>query len=144
MRIFVAGIMQGSHLGAVLHSQTYRGRLRELLAKHFPDAHIYDPLDDHENSLDYDEARGREVFLKHNRMCGQVDLVLAYVPEASMGTAIEMWEAHRHGRFVVCISPLEHNWAIRFCSHAIYPDADALAVALENGELQRRIEEVKG
>jgi hypothetical protein len=115
-----------------------------LLAKHFPAARIYDPLEDHENSLDYDAARGREVFLKHNRMCGQVDMVLAFVPEASMGTAIEMWEAHRHGRFVVCVSPLEHNWAIRFCSDALYPDVEALAMALENGDLQRQLDEVRG
>ena len=39
--------------------------------------------------------------------------------------AIEMWEAHEHGRGVVlAISPLVHNWAIKYCSHAVYRDLD--------------------
>jgi len=134
MRIFLAGIMQGSHLGAVLHQQDYRGRLRELLAHHFPQAEIYDPLADHSDSLDYDADRGRQTFYHHNRMCREVDLVVAFVPEASMGTAIEMWEAYRHGRRVVTISPLAHNWAIRYCSDAIYPDFESFASALTDGE----------
>lgn len=133
MRIFLAGIMQGSHLGAVLHEQDYRSRLRELLAKHWPAADIYDPLADHADSLDYDEHRGRRVFYHHNQMCRDVDLVVAYVPQASMGTAIEMWEAYRNGRRVVTISPLVHNWVVRYCSDAIYPDFEAFAAALADG-----------
>jgi hypothetical protein len=43
MRFFLAGIMQGSHLGAVLHNQDYRGRIKSLVAEHFPGADIYDP-----------------------------------------------------------------------------------------------------
>lgn len=139
MRIFLAGIMQGSHLGAVLHLQDYRPRLRALLARHFPHADIYDPLADHADSLDYDESRGREVFYRHNEMCREVDWVVAFVPEASMGTAIEMWEAYRHGRRVVAISPLTHNWVIRYCTDAIYPGWDAFVAALESGELMRQM-----
>lgn len=133
MRIFLAGIMQGSHFGAVLHRQDYRATLRELLARHFPQAEIYDPLADHSDSLDYDEDRGRRTFYHHNRMCRDVDLLIAFVPEASMGTAIEMWEAYRHGRRVVTISPLVHNWVIRYCSDVIYPDVEAFAAALAEG-----------
>ena len=103
--IFIAGIMQGSHLAEVLHHQGYRGQLKGLLARQLPEAQIYDPLADHQDSLEYDDERGRDVFLGHNRMCGEVDVVVAFVPEASMGTAIEMWEAHRHGRYVVASSP---------------------------------------
>ena len=67
--------------------------------------------------------------------------MIAFVPEASMGTAIEMWEAHEHGRAaVLTISPLDHNWAVRFCSHAIYPDFEAFENAVHRGEVQRTIE----
>jgi hypothetical protein len=137
--IFLAGIMQGSHLGMALHGQDYRGRLKELLAKHFPHAEIYDPLADHANSLAYDEDRGRQVFFYHNRMCAEVDVVVAFVPEASMGTAIEMWEAYRHGRAVVTISPLAHNWAVRFLSHELYADLDEFEAALADGRLAQRL-----
>jgi hypothetical protein len=143
MDIFIAGIMQGSHREATLHNQDYRARLKQLLREYIPGAHVYDPLADHRESLDYDEATGRRVFQRHNRMCRTVDLVIAFVPEASMGTAIEMWEAHEHGRgAVVTISPLSHNWAIRFCSDQVFSDFAAFEHALTSGELLKNVLDV--
>ena len=139
MKLFLAGIMQGSHLGAVLHNQNYRAELKQLLREHLPQAEIYDPLSDHADSLDYDAERGREVFLKHNRMCREVDVLIAFVPEASMGTAIEMWEAHSAGRVVLTISPLSHNWAVRFLSDVIYPDFESFAAQLASGQVAREV-----
>jgi hypothetical protein len=139
MRFFLAGIMQGSHLDPVLHNQDYRARLQQLLALHFPQAQIYDPLSDHCNSLDYDDERGRNVFFHHNRMCREVDVVLAFVPAASMGTAIEMWEAHQHGRTVITISPLSHNWAVKFLSDLVFPDVQAFEAALADGQIARLV-----
>jgi hypothetical protein len=142
MRFFLAGIMQGSHLGAVLHNQDYRTRLKSLLATHLPAADIYDPLADHGNSLDYDAEQGQSVFFYHNRLCREVDVVIAFVPEASMGTAIEMWEAHQHGRSVVTISPLKHNWAIKFLSHILYGSVEEFETALTSGNLARQLAEI--
>ena len=104
--------------------------------------HHYGSLTDHADSLEYGEDRGREVFWKHNRMCREVDAVIAFVPEASMGTAIEMWEAYEAGRAVITISPLVHNWAVVFLSHARYDDFDDFVAALASGEVERTIEEV--
>lgn len=140
MRIFLAGIMQGSHLAAVLHNQEYRAQIKSLLMENLPGAEVYDPLADHSNSLDYEPELGRKVFFNHNRLCAEVDVVVAFVPEASMGTAIEMWEAHRNGRVVLTISPLEHNWAVRFLSHAVYKDLDQFRAALCSGEVAATIE----
>ncbi len=142
MRFFIAGIMQGSHQGVAMHNQDYRPHLKQLLARHFPQAEIYDPLSDHGDSLNYDATLGREVFFHHNRMCRDVDVVLAFVPEASMGTAIEMWEAHQHGRAVISISPMTHNWAVKFLSHQVYPDLEALEAAIVSGALAQRIAEI--
>jgi len=139
MRIFLAGIMQGSHLAARLHNQNYRARLRRLLEQHIEGVDVYDPLSDHSDSLDYDAARGRAVFMKHNRMCREVDVLIAFVPEASMGTAIEMWEAYQAENVVISISPLEHNWAIRFLSDEIFPDVEQFEHALATGRLGERI-----
>jgi hypothetical protein len=143
MRIFIAGIMQGSHVLLAMHDQDYRSRLKRLLGQHWPDAEVYDPLADHTNSLDYTPQKARDVFLKHNRMCGEVDLVIAFVPEASMGTAIEMWEAARHQKVVVTISPLELNWAVRFCSDLLYSSVEAFELDLAAGTLRRKVEELK-
>ena len=141
MRFFIAGIMQGSHREAVVHEQSYRSHVRSLLERNYPGADIYDPLANHEASLNYDDAMAREVFYKHNRLCREVDVVIAFVPEASMGTAIEMWEAHEHGRgIVIAISPLSHNWAVRFCSHLVFLDIDAFETELSSGLLAGKIE----
>jgi hypothetical protein len=143
MRFFLAGIMQGSHTEAVLHDQDYRQRIKQLIAASFPGAEIYDPRADHANSLNYDEPTGREVFFRHNQMCRQIDVLLAFVPEASMGTAIEMWEAHQHGAAVITISPLRHNWAVKYLSHALYVDVEEFAAAVESGEVARRVEQIR-
>jgi hypothetical protein len=107
MRIFLAGIMQGSHVAALVHDQTYRDTLRELLQSRWPQAAVYDPFAGHGNSIGYDLRRASEVFHRHVGMCREADLVVAYIPEASMGTAIEVWEACQHGRAVVTITPLD-------------------------------------
>lgn len=143
MRFFIAGIMQGSRLDLGLHGQDYRQRLQRLIEKHVPAADIYDPLAEHHESVEYDDAKGREVFYFHNRLCREVDVVVAFIPEASMGTAIEMWEAHEHGRgVVITISPLSHNWAVKFCSHLVYSGLDDFEADLASGTLLPRIEEL--
>jgi len=141
MRFFLAGIMQGSRRDLGLHGQDYRERLRKLIEYHVPGADVYDPLVEHQESVEYDDPKGRKVFYYHNRLCREVDVVVAFVPEASMGTAIEMWEAHEHGRgVVITISPLEHNWAVKFCSHVVFTDLAAFEAQLKSGDLLAKIE----
>lgn len=94
MKFFIAGIMQGSKTDLALHVQDYRQLIKESLSKAFPDAVVYDPLEYNKDSLTYNYKTGKKVFLAHNRMCGtEFDVLVAFVPEATMGTAIELWEA---------------------------------------------------
>ena len=141
MRFFLAGIMQGSHAEAIVHDQEYRTRIKRLIETHFPQADVYDPRAEHAESLDYDEATGRSVFFRHNLLCREINVLLAFVPEASMGTAIEMWEAYQHGAAVIAISPLKHNWAVKFLSHALYDDIPDFEAALRSGEIARVVRE---
>jgi hypothetical protein len=143
MRFFLAGIMQGSYAEALLHDQEYRTRIQQLLETHFPQAEVYDPRANHAESLGYDDVTGRSVFFRHNLMCREVDVLLAFVPEASMGTAIEMWEAYQHGAAVITVSPLKHNWAVKFLSHAVYTDMKELEAALERGDVARCIQSAR-
>lgn len=143
MRFFIAGIMQGSRRDLGLHGQDYRQRLQSLLRKHVLGADVYDPLAEHHESIEYDDAKARDVFYYHNRLCREVDVVVAFVPEASMGTAVEMWEAHEHGRgIVITISPLAHNWAVKFCSHLVFADFESFEEELASGRLLRQINEL--
>lgn len=139
MRFFLAGIMQGSLVDKAMHEQDYRTRIGEAVRKAFPEAEIYDPLAKHVGSLGYTPKKGIETFFHHNFMCRQVDVLVAFVPQASMGTAIEMWEAHLNGAAVVTISPLQHNWAIKFLSHILYDDLPQFEAELQGGQLGQRI-----
>lgn len=143
MRFFIAGIMQGSHTAKAVHDQVYREHVGDLLAQYFPGADVYDPRAKHRNSIEYADLTGREVFFRHNAMCREVDALVAVLPSASMGTAIEMWEAYQAGAAVITISPMEHNWVVRFLSHAVYPHLDAFATALADGAVARCIEQVR-
>jgi hypothetical protein len=140
---FIAGIMQGSFREMAMHNQSYREELRRLLPEYFPDCRVYDPLVHHVKSTEYGDRKGRDTFFTHNKMCGtEVDVLIAFVPEATMGTAIEMWEAYKNGAAVITISPLTANWAVRFLSHAIYPDFAAFCEALNSGEISATIQKV--
>jgi len=140
MRFFIAGIIQGSYQEEKIHDQDYRSALTQLLQENFPNADVFDPFAKHHDSIHYPDDLGREVFLQHNALCSEVDVVIAFVPEASMGTAIEMWEAWRNGRTVVAVSPMAVNWAIKFLSHILYPTFETLVKDIKSGELKRKIE----
>ena len=141
MRFFLAVIMQGSNRGDVLEQQDYRSQLGDLLTEHFSGSEIYDPLQGNEGSVQYDDETARATFVGHNHMCREVDVVVAYVPEASMGTAIEIWEAYSHGKVVISISPLVRNWVIRLCSHFVCDDLAAFEAALNSQQIQQVISE---
>jgi len=123
--VFLAGIIQGS-LPDAIHPQDYRREIGDLVRAHLPGAEIYDPFAHHPESLGYDEATGRSVFLDLMARAGRADLLIAFVPEASMGTAIEIWNARNAGAAVICVSPLAENWVVRFLPDILLPDIDAL------------------
>ena len=131
-KIFIAGVIQGSHQDKSIHSQDYRQELRDLLAVAFPDARIYDPFEGHENSIEYDDHKGRETFLSGIKAVLESDLVIAYLPHASLGTAIEVWESHKNKIPVWTISPMKTNWVVRFCSDKVFESIEDLAAFLQN------------
>jgi hypothetical protein len=134
-RIFLAGIIQGSLVESTIHNQDYRAAIKRVLAETLPDAEVYCPVTAHPNSLSYDDATGREVFLRHIDMARGSNMVIAYLPSASMGTAIELWEAHRGGTPVVTISPLTINWAIKFLSDLVVADLAEFESACRDGRV---------
>jgi hypothetical protein len=131
-KIFIAGVIQGSHQDNTIHSQNYRQELRNLLVSAFPDSQIYDPFEGHENSIEYDDTKGRETFLSGVKAVLESDLVIAYLPHASLGTAIEVWESHKKGIPVWTISPMKTNWVVRFCSDKVFENIEDFAAYLQN------------
>ena len=124
--IFIAGIIQGSKKGKVLHNQNYRKDLKKLLNKYFPEARIIDPVSVHPRSAYYTYKTGKKVFHKSIKQALSSDLFIAYLPEASMGTAIEMWECHRKKVPVWTISLLRENWVVKFLSKKVFSSTKEL------------------
>lgn len=124
--IFIAGIIQGSKKGKVLHNQDYRKRLKQILSRYFPKAQIIDPVAVHPESVYYTYQTGKKVFHNSIKEALASDLVIAYLPEASMGTAIEMWECHIKKVPVWAISPLKENWVVKFLSKKVFSSTKEL------------------
>ena len=74
-----------------------------------------------------------------------IEAALPRTEEILMPTLAEKWveQGREEGRAaVLTISPLAHNWAVRFCSHAIYSDLNAFENAVRSGEVLRTVEHV--
>lgn len=141
MRVFLAGIIQGSHRGLELHDQSYRERLKAILREHWPDAEVCCPIEMHPAGVGYAPAEQRTAFLGLVETAAHAGLLIAFLPEASLGTAIEMWEAYHHGRVVVVITPMRDNWVINLLAHAVLPSLDAFEAFVQDGRLAALFEQ---
>jgi hypothetical protein len=135
VRLFVAGIMQGSKREMAVHGQDYRDEIAAVVRRHHPEIEIVDPAKIHPNSVDYTRERAVATFLDSLDRAAAADLLVAYLPEASMGTALEIWRAHQAGKPVFVISPMASNWMLWATATRIFPDIDAFAAFLASGHL---------
>jgi hypothetical protein len=140
MRVFIAGIMQGSRQDHLIGSQNYRSQLAEALAAQFNPLEIIDPFSLHPNSVDYDDVLVRDTFLSMTELAGSADLVLAYLPEASMGTAIELWTAHHAGVPAIVVTPMTHNWVVKVTASQVVSDLESLLDFIESGQLRQLVD----
>jgi hypothetical protein len=138
LRFFVAGIIQGS-LPDTVHPQDYRGEIAGLLRQAFPGAEVFDPVLEYPDSIGYDDATASAAFFDLMDRAGRCDVLVAFVPEASMGTAIELWNAHHAGAYVVCVSGLTLNWVVRYLADMVVPDLAGLARVIGDGTLAEAI-----
>jgi hypothetical protein len=130
MRIFLAGVMQASLHGKGIVDQGYRNAIGDALLAKWPELDVVDPLVLHPNSVEYDDEAARETLFALVTLATTCDLVIAYVPQASMGTALEMNAAYHAGIPVIAISPLRENWVIRAASDRILPDLQSFKTLL--------------
>ena len=137
MRVFIAGIIQGSRTDGDIETQDYRREIAQIVRRHIPGVEVWDPVELHPNSVEYGPERARQTLLELASLAGQADAVIAYVPSASMGTAIEMWNAHQHGKPVYTISPLSGNWVVEFLSERVFASLTTFAAFVANGGLTR-------
>jgi hypothetical protein len=137
MQVFIAGIMQGSRLDHYIGDQDYRRIITEAILERQPGFEIVDPNELHPDGVDYGDELAKETLLEMADLAAQADLVVAYAPRASMGTAIEMWQAFQAGRPVVTISPMVSNWVVKHISAQVLPDLDAFRSWVAEGGLDK-------
>lgn len=135
MEIFISGIIQGSRPIHDLHAQDYRETIKAALRQYLPEATIVCPWELHPNSASYDDTTARATFFFEMEAAGRADAIVSYLPEASMGSAIELWEAHRHGALVFIISPMRDNWTVKFLASRLFPDLPAFSAFVASGEM---------
>ena len=134
---FLAGVIQGSHEGAHTHSQDYRDEIKAILAKKAPGRKVFCPVENHRHSVTYTDEEARKVFFGHIEILRRSRVMIAYLPTASMGTAVEMAVCKEEGIPIVTITPMALNWVVRLYSHAVVPDFKAFAKWLTKKNLKK-------
>jgi len=140
MHVFIAGVMQGKRLDNQIDAQDYRLRIGGAIREHIPEVEIIDPWASNPHSVNYDEQRARHTFLSMTRKASDADLLIAYLPTVSMGTAMEMWQAFQASTYIIAVTPHIHHWAIRFTANEILPDLDTLLADIENGRIYKLLQ----
>lgn len=143
LTFFLAGIIQGS-LPDSIHDQVYRGDIAAMLRAAFPGADIFNPTDAYPDSLSFDYETGKNAFFDLMNRAGQAKVVIAFLPEASMGTAIEIWNAFHAGHLVIAISPLGENWVLKFMAQHVCSDMASFEDMVNSGRLAEIIREFYG
>ena len=135
VRVFIAGIMQGSRSDGGIDAQDYRREIARIVRRHVSGVEVLDPLELHPDSVGYSPEQAKQTLLELIELAGRADVLVAYVPSASMGTAIEMWNAYQRGVRIYTISPLAGNWVVRSLSERVFPDIGAFAAFVAGGGL---------
>ena len=135
MHVFIAGVMQGSKKGKGITSQDYRQAIRtEILAIH-PNAEVTDPFMLFPDSPEFDDERAHQVLHEMAKTAGDSDILIAYLPVASMGTALEMIRAYDNGVPVISITPMAENWVVRSLSNYVFPTTEKFNAWVRDGGL---------
>ncbi len=138
-RVFIGGIMQGSRRENTIDAQDYRAQISACLRTHVPRVEIVDPFELHPDSVAYEVEEARQTLIALAREAGRADAMVAFVPEASMGTALEIWEAYHSGHPVFTISPLAHNWVVKCLSTRVFQDLAEFSAFVAAGEFERAV-----
>jgi hypothetical protein len=85
--------------------------------------------------VQYTQDQARQTFLHYTAAAAEADILIAYLPCVSMGTAMEMWSAYCAGRYIVAVTPFIHHWAILATANEILPDLETLLAYIESGRL---------
>ena len=99
------------------------------------------PAELNPDSVAYNTEAARRAFMGELDLAAEADVLVAYAPVATMGTAVEMYRAHAAGRLVFTVSPMATNWAVRFLSTRVFGDLAEFEAFVRDGDLGRTVAE---
>jgi hypothetical protein len=125
--------MQASSLGKGIVDQQYRSQIRSILLARWPHLDVVDPYELHPDSVTYQPLEARETLFQMIELARSSDVLVAFAPVASMGTALEMYAAYLRNVPILTISPMTDNWVVQALSRRVFSDlanfADFVATA---------------
>ncbi len=150
---FLSGVMGGSGAGTAnlagvaVESQDYRVSIRAAVLAADKTARVVDPAEVvklrapelHADGLPEaafwkEDGSVRAMLGEVVALAAQCDVVISYLPTASMGSAIELHAAREAGRLVVVVAPNERmraNWVVRAYADFVFDDIGSLSQWLE-------------
>ena len=135
MRVFISGVMQGSLNGKGVEDQNYRRQITDILRAWRPDVEVIDPWAIWPDAVHYDMDKAKATLFEETALAAQADVLIAYLPIASMGSALEMWNAHQAGVPVYAITALRHNWTVQALSTRTFHSLEEFAAFVQAGGL---------
>ena len=148
---FLSGVMGGSGgggaslAGIAVESQDYRALMRGAILAADPSATIVDPAivvpamapGLHPPSTPEVEWWSADVCVRQAfeacvDLAARSDVIISYLPTASMGSAVELHAARQAGRLVLVVAPgkMRGNWVVRSYADHVFEDVRALEVWL--------------
>ena len=133
--------MQGSRQDEGVQTQGYRQVLAQAIVERHPEAEIVDPWAIYTGAIDYSPEQAAQTLMEELELVAGCDLLVAYLPEASMGTSLEMWTAYEAGIPVLAISKMTRNWVVQTLSAEIHATLEDFLKHVENGGLSALLDE---
>jgi len=135
MKVYLSGIVHGSESSHDIHNQAYREQIKNALSAKYKNVTVFSPVDKDGPKEIEDHGEAEKKFFEMIQQALMSDLIIAYLPAASMGSAIEIWEAYKNSKPVVIISPLKQNWTVRFLSTVVCKDLGEFEAYVASGKL---------
>lgn len=134
MQVYIAGTVTGSNDRDVIN-QDYRKQIKAIVSRKFPAADIVDPMDYFHDGLSFNIEQSVKCFAFCLASASNADMIIAYLPEASIGTGMEIYEAFLKHRNIVIITPMTTNWALLFASDVLCESIEEFQRIFNNGDL---------
>jgi hypothetical protein len=131
-KYFLSGVMQGKKAdGAGVEgtvNQDYRAQMSDAIISADSTATVVEPWDlvgavckemypegTPQSDMFKDDAHVRRAFGVCVDAAAASDVVISYLPEASMGSAVELHAARQNGRVILAVAPgsMAGNWVVR-------------------------------